>query len=202
MHWEQREESLKKFFLEKEEMERKLRLLMQQLEQKEEEREDLAQQVAERDCTNDILNKRLQEVVRTCCKYTHMPTHHIPTHHPHAHTPHIPTHHRYTHTHTHTHTPHIHTHTHHTHIPAVCLQEHERATLYSDLCDVRRQLEESHRNIHQLESTVGELQMLHEEKEKRMVELQANLEVGASRVCAHCTHLAYGAVIDVVEAHT
>ena len=67
---------------------------------------------------------------------------------------------------------------------------------------MRRQLEESHRNIHQLESTVGELQMLHEEKEKRMVELQANLEVGASRVCAHCTYLAYGAVIDVAEALT
>ena len=78
-------------------------------------------------------------------------------------------------------------HTPHTHIPALCLQEHERAALSSELCDVRRQLEESHRNIHQLESTVGELQMLHEEKERRMVELQANLEVGALCVCAHCT---------------
>lgn len=65
----------------------------------------------------------------------------------------------------------------------LCLQEHEHATLSSDLCEVRCQLEESGRTVIQLESLVSELQLLHEEKERRMVDLQANLEVGSACVC-------------------
>ena len=57
------------------------------------------------------------------------------------------------------------------------MQEHERAALYTDLSEARQQLAECHATIHQLEGKLGELAVLHEEKERKMVDLHSNLEV-------------------------
>jgi chromosome segregation ATPase len=59
---ELREDSLKKLQVERDTLEKKVRVFTQQLEQKDGENEDLRKQVADRERTSDLLNSKLQEV--------------------------------------------------------------------------------------------------------------------------------------------